>query len=134
MPIDANAFEFMAPSSRSVMTTFRRDGGLQMSVVTAVPRPNGTIFVWTRPGTAKFHNLGRNPKAAICAVDDKWSRWMTVEATVEVVEHDHAAELLDEYYRLRERKEPDDDWHKRMAAEGRHMLILTPTRVVQPER
>ncbi len=132
--MDAQQLESIAPSSRAVMTTFRKDGGLQMSVVTAVPRPDGTIFVWTRPRTAKFFNLSRNPQAALCAVDDKWSKWMTVEGTVQVIRHENAGELLDEYYRLRERKEPDswDDWHKRMADEGRHMLILKPSRIVQP--
>ena len=132
MPTNQEALDFVAPSSRSVMTTHRKDGGLQMSVVTAVPRPDGKVFVWTRPRTAKYFNIKRDPRAALCAVDDKWRSWVSIEATVELIEHDDAAELLDEYYRLRERVEPDswDEWHQRMAQEGRHMFILTPTHIV----
>ena len=132
MPNNQEALDFIAPSSRSVMTTHRKDGGLQTSVVTAVPRPDGKVFVWTRPRTAKYYNLKRDPRAALCAVDKEWHSWVALEATVEVVEHSDAAAMLDEYYRLRERKEHDNwaEWHRRMEEEGRHMLILTPTRIV----
>jgi PPOX class probable F420-dependent enzyme len=132
MQADSEALQFMTPSSRAVMTTRRKDGGLQMSVVTAVPRPDGKVFVWTRRGSAKYYNLTRDPRAAICAVDEQWHSWVSVEATVEIIEHEQAMPLLDEYYRLRERKEHQnwDEWHKRMDDEGRHMFILTPTRVV----
>ncbi|HLG68866.1 MAG TPA: TIGR03618 family F420-dependent PPOX class oxidoreductase [Chloroflexota bacterium] len=132
MPTDAEAIDFIRPSKRAVMTTRRKDGGFQTSVVTAVPRPDGKVFVWTRANTAKYHNLKRDPRCALCAVDDQWHSWVAIEATVEVVEHADAYTLLEDYYRYREGKEHDNwaEWHRRADEEGRHMFILTPTRVV----
>jgi PPOX class probable F420-dependent enzyme len=134
--MQADNLDFVRPQRHAVMVTYRRDGSLQSSVVTAIAGRDGQVWAWSREGTAKVHNLGRDPRATMCIVDGQWHGWMHVDATVEIVHLPEAMPLLEDYYRLRhEQDHPNwDDYRAQMKAEGRVLLKLTPTRIFKPER
>jgi PPOX class probable F420-dependent enzyme len=132
----ADELDFVRPQRHAVMITRRKDGSLQSSVVTAIAGRDRQIWAWSREGTAKTHNLTREPRASLCIVDGEWHSWMHVDATVDVVHLPVAMPLLEDYYRLRHEREHAnwDDYRKQMMAENRLLLRLTPTRMFTPRR
>jgi PPOX class probable F420-dependent enzyme len=134
--LDLSALEFIRPNKRAVMITRRKDDRLQTSVVTAVYNPAGQVWVWTRPATAKIHNLKRDPRATLCVVDEHWHEWLHVDGNADLVQQPEALTLLDDYYRLREGKDHPNwgEWRQRMIDEGRQLFRITPTNVFKPPR
>lgn len=62
-----------------VLTTFRADGGVQSSPVTAGVDPQGRIVVATYPQRAKVANLRRDPRASALVLSDAFEGpWVRV--------------------------------------------------------
>jgi PPOX class probable F420-dependent enzyme len=130
----ADGLEVARATHHSVLTTIRRDGRPQLSNVLHVLRDDGVIVVSTTADTAKYHNLRREPWAAL-KVDGRnvWS-YAVLEADVELSavaadEGDATVEELVEYYRAVGGEHPDwDDYRRAMVAEHRVVARLTPTR------
>ena len=132
----ADSLDFARPSRPAIMIPRRKNGDLQTSIVTAVPTPDGEIWVWTRGDTAKMKNLRRDPRATLCVIEGDFRNWTHVDATAAIVRQPEALPLLDDYYRFRHGKEHDnwDGWRAEMLKDVRHLFRLTPTRVFHPVR
>jgi len=118
----------------SVLTTIRRDGKPQLSNVLHYVRDDGVIVVSTTADTAKYHNLRREPWAAL-KVDGSniWSyAVIEAEATfseVAAATDDAAVEELVTYFRAVSGEHSDwDEYRRAMVAEHRVAVRLTPTR------
>jgi PPOX class probable F420-dependent enzyme len=130
----AEALTAARATHHSVLTTIRRDGKPQLSNVLHVVRDDGVIVVSTRAVTAKYHNLRREPWAAL-KVDGQnvWS-YAVIEADASFSEvaqapDDDAVEELVEYYRAVSGEHPDwDDYRRSMVADQRVVVRLSPTR------
>ena len=59
-----NVREFATQTHRGVLTTFRRDGNAQMSIISCGPYRDGIAFTVTET-RAKLHNLRRNPNCSL---------------------------------------------------------------------
>jgi PPOX class probable F420-dependent enzyme len=119
---------------RSVLTTLRRDGKPQLSNVLHYVDDEGVIRVSTTVDRAKFHNLRREPWAALKVDGETFWSYAVVEGDVVLsqvaVEPGDATvgELVD-YYRAVNGEHPDwDDYRRAMVAERRVVARLTPTR------
>jgi PPOX class probable F420-dependent enzyme len=118
----------------SVLTTIRRDGRPQLSNVLHTVRDDDVIVVSTSAETAKYHNLRRDPWAAL-KVDGSsvWS-YAVIEAQasfsdVAVEPDDAAVDELVEYYRAVSGEHRDwDEYRHAMVAEHRVVVRLAPTR------
>lgn len=130
----AEALDFARSHHRSVLTTIRRDTRPQLSNVTHWLGDDGIIRISITADRAKYHNLLRDPWAALhISSDDFWS-YAVLEATADLSPiaadpHDGTVEELIDYYRALSGEHPDwDDYRRAMVADRRVILRLKPTR------
>ncbi len=77
------ALPFLRAHHTSVVTTFRRDGAAQMSILVSGVLDGRVVFV-VRGNTAKLGNLRRDPRCAVMAVNPDWSGYVTVEGPASI--------------------------------------------------
>lgn len=124
------ALEFIRANARGVLATYRRDGQAQLSPVVAAVDAESRVVISTREGAMKTRNLGRNPRAAFCALNDRfYGEWHTVEGNVEIIHLPAAMEPLVDYYRRVSGEHPDwQDYRQAMEREGRVLVRITVDR------
>ena len=66
-----NIRAFCAQTHRGVLTTFRRNGAAQMSIVSCGPLKNGVAFTVTFD-RAKLLNLKRDPRCSLLVSQESW--------------------------------------------------------------
>jgi PPOX class probable F420-dependent enzyme len=125
--------EFVAQSSRAVLVTRRRDGGLQSSPMSVVADEQGNILTATRARNAKTYNLARDPSATLCLFDERWpGPWMQVEGEADITRLPEAMPLLVDYYRRRGQDTSTEAFRERMLGENRVLIRIKTERVVRP--
>ena len=125
-----------------VLSTSRRDGSIQASVVNAgvLPHPltgAPVVGLVARGGTRKLHNLRADPRATIVARAG-W-RWAAVEGNAEIVgpddprpgvDRESLRALLRTIFRAAGGTHDDWDTYDRvMAEERRAAVLLAPRRI-----
>ncbi len=127
--------EFLSQTSRGVLTTFRRDGAAQMSIVSCGPYRDGVAFT-TTADRAKLINLHRDPKCSLLVSQEDWWGYVVLEGHAEVLSsrNTSAAELaviLREVYRTVSRVEhPDwEEYDQAMRDQHRSAVVVIPERV-----
>ncbi|HEX3932832.1 MAG TPA: PPOX class F420-dependent oxidoreductase [Nocardioides sp.] len=119
---------------QSVLTTLRRDGRPQLSNVVHWVGDDGLIRVSTTAERAKYHNLRRDPWAALKVDGESFWSYAVIEgqasfSAVATDPHDAAVDELVEYFRGVNGEHSDwDDYRRAMVAERRVVVRLTPTR------
>jgi PPOX class probable F420-dependent enzyme len=125
--------QFASQTTRSVLVTRRKDGGLQSSPMTVVADDDGNILTATRARNAKTYNLARDPHATLCLFNEQWpGPWMHVEGQAEIERLPAAMPLLADYYRRRGQDTSTDEFRQRMLTENRVLIRVRPERVVRP--
>ncbi|MET8144698.1 PPOX class F420-dependent oxidoreductase [Sphaerisporangium sp. NPDC005288] len=124
------AREFLGANHRAVMLTYHPDGRPQMSPVTVGVDADGYAVVSTRETAAKTRNLRRDPKVALCVMNDGfYGDWIQIEGTAEVVSLPEAMEHLVGYYRTVAGEHPDwDDYRAAMTRDRRVIVRIDLTR------
>jgi PPOX class probable F420-dependent enzyme len=130
----ADALGVARGTHHSVLTTIRRDGRPQLSNVLHYVRDDDVVIISTYAPTAKYHNLRREPWAALKV--DAGSPWsyavLEAEAAFSEVAadpHDAAVDELVEYFRNTGGEHGDwDEYRRAMVAEQRVVVRLTATR------
>jgi PPOX class probable F420-dependent enzyme len=115
----------------AVLATFRRDGGPQLSPVTAAVDADGYVVVSSRETAIKTKNVRRDPRAALCVFPDSFygGEWVQVEGPVTVVSLPEAMDGLVEYYRSVSGEHPDwDDYRSAMQRDQRCLLRIAVAR------
>ena len=127
----AVAQQFLREHENAVLTTWRRDGRLQMSPVTVGLDAAGRAIIASRETTYKVRNLRRDPRAALCVFVEAFTGpWVQIEGTAEVVTLPEAMEPLVDYYRRLAGEHPDwDDYRSAMVREERVVVKLPITYV-----
>jgi PPOX class probable F420-dependent enzyme len=130
----AGALAAARATHQSVLTTMRRDGRPQLSNVLHYVDGEGVIRVSTTTDRAKFHNLRREPWAALKVDGDSFWSYAVIEADVSFSEvaaavDDATVDELVAYYRAISGEHPDwDEYRRTMVSEQRVVLRLTPNR------
>ena len=119
--------DFMRPRHRGVLTTYRRDGRLQQSLVTMGVDMEGRVVVASYPERAKSLNLRRDARASVLVMSDEFNgEWVQVEGTAEVLDLPEALEPLVEYFRVVGGEHPDwDEYRQAMVDQGKVLLRVT---------
>ena len=86
--------QFLSENHNGALTTFRRSGAAQMSVVTCGPYGAGVAFT-TTADRAKLRNLRRNPRCTILVGTNDWRNFLVLEGEAHLVGTDTASP--DEY-------------------------------------
>ncbi len=130
-----NLRAFVAETRRGVLTTFRRSGGAQMSIVTCGPYREGVAFT-TTANRAKLLNLRRNPRCSLLVSQEDWRGYVVLEGRAELLSPGTTdpAELRDalrDVYRTASGTE-HSDWPEYDAArvkQRRSAVIVVPEHI-----
>ncbi len=127
--------DFANQTTRAVLVTRRKDGGLQSSPMAVIADDDGNILTATRAANAKTYNLTRDPRIALCLFTERWpGPWMHVEGDVEITRLPEAMPLLVDYYGRRGQDTSTEQFRQRMLTENRVLIRVKPSRVVAPAR
>lgn len=121
------AREFLRDNHRAVLATRRRDGGVQVSPVSAGVDAQGRVIISSTEDRAKVLNLRRDPRAWLCAMSDGfYGPWAFVEGTASIVSLPEAMEPLVDYYRRLAGEHPDwNDYRAAMERERRCLIRIS---------
>ncbi len=127
--------QFVAEHHRGVLTTFRRNGAAQMSIITCGPFRDGVAFT-TTADRAKLRNLERDPRCSLLVSQDDWWGFVVLEGHVEILSPGNTGpeELrlaLREVYRAASGGEhPDwEEYDRVMRDDQRSLVIVVPEHV-----
>jgi PPOX class probable F420-dependent enzyme len=122
--------EFVRPRHRMVLTTFRVDGTLQSSPVSAGVDGDGRIVIASYPKRAKSANIRRTPRASVTVLSDEFNGpYVQVDGDAEVIELPDAVEPLVDYFRSISGEHSDwDEYRQAMVDQGKCLIRITPQR------
>jgi PPOX class probable F420-dependent enzyme len=122
--------EFVRPRHQMVLTTFRSDGSLQSSPVTAGVDDAGRIVIASYPQRAKAANIRRDPRASVTVLSDEFNGpYVQVDGAAEVIDLPDAVEPLVDYFRAIAGEHSDwDEYRQAMVDQGKCLIRVTPVR------
>jgi PPOX class probable F420-dependent enzyme len=129
-----DAINFARTNRWSVLTTIRRDGRPQLSNVAHYVSDDRIIRISITAGRAKYHNLLRQPWAALHVTRQDFFAYAVLEGAVEVSpvatqpDDDTVGELIAYYRALSGEHEDWDGYRAAMVAERRAVVRLAPDR------
>lgn len=122
---------FARTTTRAVLITRRKDGGLQCSPMSVIADTNGDVLTATPSRSAKTYNLARDPRAALCLFDERWpGPWIHVEGEAQITRMPEALPLLEDYYSCRGIDPTSEGFRQRMA-ENRVLIRVKIQRIVR---
>jgi PPOX class probable F420-dependent enzyme len=121
------AREFIRDNHRGVLSTRKRDGGVQLSPVLANVDGEGRVIISSRETAYKVKNLRREAATSVCVFTDAFfGDWVQVDGEAEVLSLPEAMDPLIDYYRRFPDENPDwDDYRERMERERRVLIRIT---------
>lgn len=123
-----DALEFLRNNHRSVLVTYKRDGGLQMSPVNHGVDSSGRVCISSREPAFKVRNLRRDSRASLLGISDAfYGQWVQVDGTAELISLPEAMEPLVDLYRQIQGEHPDwEDYRNAMVRDQRLIVAITP--------
>ena len=122
--------DFLRPRHHMILLTWRRDGGVQGSPVTAGVDDDGRIVVATYPERAKAANVARRPRASVIVLSEEFNGpWVQVDGDAELITLPDAVEPLVDYFRAISGEHSDwTEYRQAMVDQGKALIRITPTR------
>ena len=124
--------QFLSENHNGALTTFRRSGAAQMSVVTCGQYGDGVAFT-TTADRAKLRNLRRNPRCTILVGAGDWRNFLVLEGEARLVGTDTTGadeyrETLRQVYRAAAGREHPNwpEYDQAMRDDRRYAVIVTP--------
>ena len=128
----AEARDFLRHNHHGVLVARKRDGSLQMTLVSPVMGSDGKVTITARETTYKVKNIRRNPQVSLLVYGDKFngSNYIQVDGQAEVIPLPQAMDIVLDWHR-QIRGEPADwaEVRKKTLAEGRIAIRLTIEKV-----
>jgi PPOX class probable F420-dependent enzyme len=124
--------QFGRQTTRAVLITRRRDGGLQSSPMSVAVDDLGSVLTATRAKNAKVFNLARDPHATLCLFNERWpGPWMQVDGEASIEHLPEAMPRLAAYYARRGQDTSSEAFRGRMLNENRVLITVKTQRVVR---
>lgn len=127
--------DFLEKNGMGVLTTFRRNGGAQMSVVTC-GLYQGTMAFTAEGHRAKVLNLTRNHRCSLLISQRDWWGYLVLEGEARILDNSttNPEELrlaLQDIYKAAAHKDhPDwEEYDKAMKRERRVGIIVAPQKI-----
>jgi PPOX class probable F420-dependent enzyme len=128
----AEAQEFLRHNHHGVLVARKRDGSLQMTLVSPVIGTEGNVIITARDTTYKVKNIKRNPQVSLLVYGEKFngSNYIQIDGKAEVIPHPEAMDIVLDWHR-QIRGEPAnwDDIRKKTLSEGRIAIRVTIEKV-----
>ncbi len=124
----AEAQEFLKHNHHGVLVARKRDGSLQMTLVSPVIGTEGKVIITARDTTYKVKNIKRNPEVSLLVYGEKFngSHYIQIDGKAEVIAHPQAMDIVLDWHRqIRGDPENWDDIRKKTLAEGRIAIRVT---------
>jgi PPOX class probable F420-dependent enzyme len=124
----ADAQEFLRHNHHGVLVARKRDGSLQMTLVSPVIGDDGRVTITARESTYKVKNIRRNPQVSLLVFGEKFngSNYIQVDGKAEVIAHPQAMDIVLAWHRqIRGEPASWDEIRKKTLAEGRIAIRLT---------
>jgi PPOX class probable F420-dependent enzyme len=126
------AQEFLKYNHHGVLVARKKDGSLQMTLVSPVIGRDGRVVITARETTFKVKNIRRNPQVSLLVYGDRFngSNYIQVDGQAEVISHPQAMEIVLDWHR-QIRGEPSswDELRRKTLAEGRIAILVTINKV-----
>ena len=126
---------FASGTHRGVLTTFRRDGAAQMSIVTCGPYRDGVAFT-TTADRAKLINLRRNSRCSLLVSQEDWWGYVVLEGYAQILSNDNTSPdelrlaLRDVYRTASGTEHPNwPEYDQAMVEQRRSGVIVVPERI-----
>ena len=130
-----NIRAFVAATNRGVLTTFRRDGAAQMSIITCGPYRDGVAFT-TTSSRAKLLNLQRDPRCSLLVSNENWWGFVVIEGRAQIISADDTGaeeyrDALRDVYRTAAGEEHSnwEEYDQAMRDDKRSAVIVIPDRI-----
>src|SRR5918994_6617730 len=128
----AGAQEFLKNNHHGVLVARKRDGSLQMTLVSPVIGADGKVIITARDTTYKVKNIQRNPQVSLLVYGEKFngSNYIQIDGRAEVIPHPQAMDIVLDWHR-QIRGEPSswDEVRQKTLAEGRIAILVTINKV-----
>lgn len=128
----ADAQEFLKHNHRGVLVARKKDGSLQMTLVSPAIDRDGKVIITSRDSTYKVKNIRRNPQISLLVFGEQFngSKYIQIDGNAEIIEHPRAMDIVLDWHR-QIRGEPADweEVRKKTLAEGRIAMRVTIQKV-----
>ncbi|HEU4339985.1 MAG TPA: TIGR03618 family F420-dependent PPOX class oxidoreductase [Candidatus Binatia bacterium] len=128
----AEAQKFLKSNHHGVLVARKRDGSLQMTLVSPVIDSDGRVIITARDMTYKVKNIKRNPQVSLLVYGDQFhgSKYIQIDGKAEVIPHPEAMEIVLDWHRqIRGVPANWDEVREKTKAEGRIAIRLTIEKV-----
>ena len=128
----AEAREFLKDKHHGVLVTRKKDGALQMTLVSPVIGSGGNVIITARDTTYKVKNMRRNPQISLLVYGEKFngSNYIQIDGKAEVIPHPQAMDIVLDWHRqIRGEPKSWDEIRQKTLAEGRIAIRVTIEKV-----
>jgi PPOX class probable F420-dependent enzyme len=118
----ADAQEFLKSNHNGVLVARKKDGSLQMTLVSPVVGRDGNVIITARETTYKVKNIKRNPQISLLVFGEQFhgSNYIQIDGKAEVIPHPQAMDIVLDWHRqIRGEPESWDKIREKTLAEGR---------------
>ena len=129
-----NIRDFISNNDKAVLSTFRRSGAAQLSIVVVGNFGDGAAFTTTED-RAKLWNLRRDPRCSLLVSQDSWWGFVVLEGSARIMSADNTdpeelREAFREVYRSISGEHPDwDEYDRAMVEDKRAVIVVVPERI-----
>ncbi len=129
-----NIREFIASNDKAVLSTFRRNGAAQLSIVVVGAHDDGAAFTTTED-RAKLLNLRRDPRCSLLVSQDSWWGFVVLEGKARILAPDttdpeELRQAFRDVYRSISGEHPDwDEYDRAMVEDKRAVVVVVPDRI-----
>ncbi len=97
----AEAKEFLKGKQHGVLVARKKDGSLQMTLVSPAIGTNGDLILTSRETTYKVKNIRRNPQISLLVFGEKFngSNYIQVDGKAEIIPQPQAMDIVLDWHR-----------------------------------
>ena len=132
--LQSNVKDFITQNHKAVLSTFRKNGNAQLSIIVVGPYRNGAAFT-TTADRAKLLNLKRDSRCSLLVSQDSWWGFVVLEGKAQIMSSDNTdadelkMALRDVYQSIAGEHSNWDEYDQAMRDERRSVVIVVPDRI-----
>ena len=128
----AEAQKFLKDNHHGVLVARKRDGSLQMTLVSPVIAADDNLIITARDTTYKVKNIRRNPQVSLLVFGERFhgSGYIQIDGKAEIIPHPAAMDIVLDWYRQLYGEPANwDEYREKVQAEGRIVIRVTIEKV-----